>query len=126
MPGGDLKFENKPDGPINAYRGLCKSLTQSYSFLEVSVIQRLARQYGTDAFEILGDAVQLPDLGRHFGAGMYQAEVNFLVNNEWATTAEDILFRRTKQGIRMSPKQISELDDFLIKSPATYSETTSA
>jgi glycerol-3-phosphate dehydrogenase len=52
-------------------------------------------------------------LGQHFGAGLYQVEVDYLVAEEWAQQAEDIVFRRTKLGLRMQPEQIDVLADYL-------------
>jgi glycerol-3-phosphate dehydrogenase len=53
------------------------------------------------------------DLGQDFGSGLYQREVEYLIEHEWATTAEDILFRRTKIGLVMSTKNAAELEKFL-------------
>ena len=51
--------------------------------------------------------------GRHFGAGLYQSEVEYLVRNEWARTAEDILWRRTKLGLRMNDQETADLSSWL-------------
>ena len=53
------------------------------------------------------------DLGRNFGADLTEAEVRYLANNEWAMTAEDIVWRRTKLGLRMSEAEIAEVDAYL-------------
>ena len=53
------------------------------------------------------------DLGQHFGASLYQAEVDFLVREEWAQRAEDIVYRRTKLGLRMQPEEIDALQAYL-------------
>jgi hypothetical protein len=62
------------------------------------------RLYGTCAAEVVGDAKRPEDLGRDFGAGLREAEVGYLVRREWAQTAEDVLWRRTKLGLRLSPE----------------------
>ena len=58
---------------------------------------------------VLGDT----DLGIHFGAGLYQREVEYLIRSEWAMTADDILWRRTKLGLRLSKDEADRLEDWL-------------
>jgi len=62
---------------------------------------------------VVEDAASLDDLGRHFGADLYEAEVRYLVDKEFAHTAEDILWRRTKLGLRLSAKEQRELGNFV-------------
>src|SRR5690606_29363339 len=61
----------------------------------------LAARHGSAAREVLGEARTLADLGPHFGASLYAREVDHLVTNEWALTADDILWRRTKAGLAL-------------------------
>ena len=65
------------------------------------------------AREIFAGIARAEDLGIHFGAGLYEREVAHLVDNEWAMTADDILWRRTKLGLRMSKAERSRLSDWL-------------
>ncbi len=62
---------------------------------------RLARAYGTRADAILGEAIGLADLGRHFGGDLYEAELRYLRDTEFARLAEDVLWRRTKLGLHL-------------------------
>jgi glycerol-3-phosphate dehydrogenase len=62
---------------------------------------------------IVADIVKPKDLGIHFGAGLYEREVTHLVNNEWAMTADDILWRRTKLGLRLNEQERRHLSDWL-------------
>ena len=62
---------------------------------------------------LLGLAKSNADLGRNFGADLYEAEVRYLCENEWALTAEDVLWRRTKRGLHFSREQVSALDEFM-------------
>ena len=62
---------------------------------------------------LLGAAKSDADLGRNFGADLYEAEVRYLVENEWAVTAEDVLWRRTKRGLKLGKEQAAALDEFL-------------
>ena len=76
------------------------------TWLPAPLLRRLAGAYGTRIEALLGDAESLDDLGRHFGGGLYEAEVRYLVETEFARTAEDILWRRTKLGLAMTqPEQ---------------------
>jgi glycerol-3-phosphate dehydrogenase len=65
----------------------------------------LFNRHGTLAASVLGTAENLADLGQDFGGGLYRLEVDCLAQNEWALTAEDILWRRTKTGLAMTPAQ---------------------
>jgi glycerol-3-phosphate dehydrogenase len=87
FPGGDLlKF--------------FAELREKKPFLSKSLALRLARAYGTESLRILGSAQSLDDLGETFGGGLFAAEVDHLRAREWAETADDILWRRTKLGLR--------------------------
>jgi glycerol-3-phosphate dehydrogenase len=70
---------------------------------------RLCRNYGTRAGRIIGGATALDELGEHFGAGLYAAEVDYLISTEWAHSADDILWRRTKLGLRVGPAERERL-----------------
>ena len=84
-----------------------------YHFLEWEHAQRLARAYGSLLPTILGDATAMADLGEHFGAGLTEREVRYLVDQEWARTAEDILWRRSKLGLLMSEDEQARLAAFM-------------
>ena len=71
------------------------------------------RAYGTRAVSVLGHAKSLADLGKTFGADLTEAEVRYLERSEWASSAEDVLWRRSKLGLRFSKDQVAELGDFL-------------
>jgi glycerol-3-phosphate dehydrogenase len=101
LPGGDL------DAGFNAWLG---SLGE---WIPHATVRRLAQAYGTRLRALLGDAQSLQDLGRHFGADLYEAEVRYLVTHEFAVTAEDILWRRTKLGLALSPAEQQALAAYL-------------
>jgi glycerol-3-phosphate dehydrogenase len=105
LPGGDFE-------PL-AFDAEARRLGMAYGGLPASMLRRLLRQYGTKARDVLGDAADLEGLGRHFGADLYAAEVDHLVANEWARTAQDILWRRTKLGLRVSAAEVAALEDYL-------------
>jgi glycerol-3-phosphate dehydrogenase len=64
-------------------------------------LRSIFRRHGTRAMEIVGDG----DLGEHYGAGLYERELRYLVEREWASSAEDVLWRRTKTGLHMTAAQ---------------------
>ncbi|MBA3676591.1 MAG: glycerol-3-phosphate dehydrogenase [Sphingosinicella sp.] len=82
------------------------------------LLRRLAFAYGTRLRALLGEATGLQDLGRHFGAGLYEAEIRYLIAHEFARTAEDILWRRTKLGLHMTDGERAEVARFLDQGPS--------
>jgi len=101
LPGGD--FGGEPfDALLAAYRG-------RYPRLDAHWLERLLRRHGTCAAEILGDARTPDDLGEDFGGGLCERELAYLVEREWARTAADVLERRTKCGLHMTPAQRARL-----------------
>jgi glycerol-3-phosphate dehydrogenase len=82
-------------------------------WLTASLAWRLAHQYGTRGERILGEAGSLDALGIAFGAELYQAEVDYLREHEWAQTAEDILWRRSKLGLHVTPADAARLAAYL-------------
>lgn len=105
LPGGDF--------PFNAYQHLVYRLRRDYRFIPNTLAQRLIRAYGTDAMNIVAGAQRLDDLGRHFGADLYEREVIHLIETEWARSAEDIIWRRSKLGLRLSSAEIAALNEFV-------------
>ena len=105
LPGGDF--------PVLDFAGQLDALKQRYPFLDDGTALRLERQYGTFALEILGNAKTFADLGRDFGAGLSEAEVRYLMRREWAVSAEDVLWRRSKLGLRLTVEQVEALGDFM-------------
>lgn len=105
LPGGDF--------PMDGAAELRARIAARYPFLEPGSAARLERSYGTDTFAILGDAKSLADCGRHFGHGLTEAEIRHLTGREWAQTAEDVLWRRTKLGLRFSAEEAEALAEWL-------------
>ncbi len=105
LPGGDMD--------VSAIAALTAELVRNYPFLTTAHANRLAHAYGTRAAKLLGDAKSLDDLGQSFGATLTESEVRYLIANEWARTAEDIVWRRSKLGLRLSAAEIAALDDWM-------------
>jgi len=100
---GGFKFtagSTLPGGNIGA--AFNAELAELARWMPAPLVQRLARAYGTRLERVLDGAVSLDDMGRHFGAGLYEREIRYLIGTEFAQTAEDILWRRTKLGLAMS------------------------
>lgn len=75
----------------------------------------LAQRHGADAYLVLGAAAATADLGEHFGASLYAREIDYLIAHEWAKTAEDVLWRRTKTGLHLSPLQIEAVERYIVQ-----------
>ncbi|SFA52834.1 homodimeric glycerol 3-phosphate dehydrogenase (quinone) [Paracoccus halophilus] len=105
LPGGDF--------PVDGVAALIARLQADYPFLSPRLSRRLVRTYGTDAHALLAGAKGMADLGRDFGAGLTGTEVRWLMDREYARSAEDILWRRTKLGLHMDEEQARELDRFV-------------
>ncbi len=97
LPGGDMK-----DADFGAF---ATDMRKRWPILPADVSRRLARSYGTRAERILGDARSMTDLGRDFGCGLTEAELDYLARDEWAQTADDALWRRSKLGLHLSKAQ---------------------
>jgi glycerol-3-phosphate dehydrogenase len=88
-------------------------LEERYPLLPRSLLQELARRHGALAYDVLGDATTPADLGQHFGAELYAREIDYLVEHEWAASAEDVLWRRTKAGLRLALDQREAVGGYL-------------
>ena len=104
LPGGDIE-----DADFDSFfRNVCKA----YPALDPCLLRRLARTHGSRIFQVLGDAQSEADLGRHFGADLYETEIEFFIAEEFALAPEDVLFRRTKTGLRLSSEEQARLADW--------------
>jgi glycerol-3-phosphate dehydrogenase len=97
LPGGDIKDAH--------FDTLLQALRVRAPFLGEAQALRLARAYGTRVWTILGNATCIEDLGQSYGAGLTQAELDYLISEEWAETAEDVLWRRSKLGLHMTAQE---------------------
>ena len=86
----------------------CDLLRARRPRLPRALLESLFRRHGSLADEVLGDARGIGDLGRDFGGGLYEREVDWFVEHEWAACADDVLWRRTKAGLHMNVAQRSE------------------
>ncbi|WP_121094912.1 glycerol-3-phosphate dehydrogenase [Roseinatronobacter ekhonensis] len=110
LPGGDF--------PVDGVAALVAELRDTYPFLTEAWALRLVRAYGTDARHILAGAGAVPDLGQDFGATLSEAEVTWLMEHEFARTAEDVIWRRSKLGLRLSADQVATLEAWMAEQRA--------
>ena len=111
---GGFRFtRNRPIPGGNISTAFNASLIPLALWMPEDLVLRLARAYGTRLKDIVGDAVHLRDLGRHFGAGLYEREVRYLIDVEFAKSADDILWRRTKLGLQLNPKEAKALEAWI-------------
>lgn len=105
LPGGDF--------PVDAFDRLVEDIQVEHPYLSPFHARRLVRAYGTLASDVLGDATSLDDLGEDFGASLTEREVRWLITHEFARCADDILWRRSKLGLRLSAEEIQRLDTWV-------------
>lgn len=102
LPGGDI-----PDADFEAW---LTPLAHAYPFLPPDLLWRYARNYGTRIHTLVGDARSLQGLGEHLGDGIYAAELDYLIRYEWAQTADDVLWRRSRMGLHITEATRQAID----------------
>lgn len=105
LPGGEF--------PVNGAATLTNDILGVHPYLERAHARRLVRQFGTRAMRVLDGATRPEDLGERYGADLTEAEVRYLVDHEWARAAEDVLWRRTKLGLRVDAGEAARLAERL-------------
>ncbi len=101
LPGGDL--------PVGGAAALARELVTAHPWLPPPLARRYADSYGTRARELLSGAREAGDLGADLGSGLHERELTYLMNTEWAQTADDVLWRRTKLGLRFTDRERQNL-----------------
>ena len=112
LPGGDF--------PVDGVDRLIRELQAAHPFLTGAWARRLVRAYGTEAATICEGAATEHDMGRAFGATLTEREVLWLMRKEYARTAEDVVWRRNKLGLRLKEDQVAALDDWMSREQARY------
>jgi glycerol-3-phosphate dehydrogenase len=116
LPGGDLE---QAGALVKAYDfdAFLRKFCAAYPWLPPALAQRYARCYGSRAARMLGPAASVAELGEELAPGLYAAEATYLYRVEWARTAEDILWRRTKLGLVSGPQHVERLQQWLADQP---------
>ena len=110
LPGGDF--------PADGFAAQVARLQSDYPFLEPKQARRYVRQYGTRAWDMLGEVKSVEGLGQDFGYGLYAVEVDHLIKQEWAMEAADVIWRRTKRGLRLTEEQVAALETYMTEKRA--------
>ena len=105
LPGGDF--------PNASYEAAFASYAARYDWMDAVMLKRLLRAYGTRIEQIIGNAKGVRDLGKCYGHDLYEAEVRYLIDNEWVRDINDLIWRRSKLGLRLSGDQIADLGERL-------------
>jgi glycerol-3-phosphate dehydrogenase len=107
------RFSPLPGGDMSDFHKFSAEFSQQFPFLPKSLRERYTKNYGTRAHLLMHNKKSIADLGIDFGQELFQNEVEYLLQEEWAKTAEDILWRRTKLGLFMSDQEKNKLKDWL-------------
>jgi glycerol-3-phosphate dehydrogenase len=107
LPGGDFAYDG--------IEALTARTLKRWPFLTDGHARRLTHAYGTRVGDVLKDAMRLDDLGQRFSVDLTAAELRYLIDKEWAQTADDVLWRRSKLGLRFSPAQQAALQAFMAR-----------
>lgn len=105
LPGGDM--------PAADFETWLRGLQARWPFMPPALLRRLGRAYGTRVDRVLGDAQCYEDLGRDFGMGLTETELDYLINTEWAFDASDVLFRRSKLGLHLTAEAQQQVADWM-------------
>lgn len=107
------KSATLPGGNFKDHQSLNSDLERLYPWLPKEVRKRYVRTYGTLSHQILMGIQSIEQMGLHFGGTLYACEVDYLIKYEWAYKAEDVLWRRTKQGLRLDDHQQATLEEYI-------------
>ena len=105
LPGGDF--------PVKGFDELLMRVRKRYPFVDQQSAKRMTHAYGTKITMVLGQAVHESQLGEDFGRGLFEVEVRYLMTNELARCADDVVWRRSKLGLVMSDDEVARLDKWM-------------
>jgi glycerol-3-phosphate dehydrogenase len=128
LPGGDLFGPRPANRAVLEFNEYVSGLQQRYAWLPPTLVMRYARAYGTRIGTLLADRSRIADMGDEIAPGLYAAEVLYLIRHEWATCAEDILWRRSKLGLHLPAGTAEKLDAWIAAHAAgrLYEDRTQA
>lgn len=114
LAGGNISNDSPATiDPADAMQRFAKNLITAYPGLQASMLKRLALSYGNRVHTLLSGVSTSDDLGLHFGADLYEREVQYLMKQEWAKSGDDILWRRSKLGLRLTPQQRGSVSQYV-------------
>ena len=118
LPGGDLHGATPSSQSVLGFNDYVRLRRQAYKWAPPALVERYVRAYGSRIDTLLEGCAGMADLGREILPGLFETEVAYLVRHEWARTAEDILWRRSRLGLSLAPHAASVLDEWLAAAPA--------
>jgi glycerol-3-phosphate dehydrogenase len=118
LPGGDIFCEMPTKRAVLEFEHFVRAMQQQYAWLPPTLVARYAHAYGTRIRVLLADKFSLSDMGEEICIGLFEAELNYLMRNEWATSAEDVLLRRSKLGLRTKESN-KKLDLWIAAQPSS-------
>jgi glycerol-3-phosphate dehydrogenase len=114
LPGGDLSdWIGPPRRPDEDFSHFVQAVKARHAWLPAALAPRLCRAYGSRIDRVIGGARGVEGLGREIAPGLHEAECQHLQREEWAVTAEDVLWRRSKLGLHLTPEQREAVARFL-------------
>ena len=126
MRGGELSsWIGKAQKPDTDFERLVHAVGARHPWLPTVLVRRLSRAYGSRIGELLGQAQSLADLGAEVAPGLYEAELNFLRDTEWALTGDDVLWRRSKLGLHYTPAERASVGAWMDQAATRAAESES-
>jgi len=114
LAGGDLSgWIGAPKRPDDDFERFVTAVQARYPWLDARLARRLARAYGARVAELLGDAQSMADMGDAVAPGLHERELRFLQESEWAMSADDVLWRRSKLGLRYTAEERAQVAAWL-------------
>ncbi|WP_371185787.1 glycerol-3-phosphate dehydrogenase [Thalassotalea maritima] len=104
-----------PGGNFTSKQTLLAQLTADFPFLPACLLHRYVRSYGTLSYQLLEGVSKLDDMGACFGTNLFAREVDYLAEHEWAVTAEDIVWRRSRLALTLSDDDIQKITQYLAR-----------
>jgi glycerol-3-phosphate dehydrogenase len=116
LPGGDFSaWIGRPLRPDTDFERFVVAVRTRYPWLDATLARRWARAYGSRIERLLGLASSSADLGEEVAPGMFEIELRYLRREEWACSAEDVLWRRSKRGLHLRPAERQRIADWMIQ-----------
>ncbi|CAB3800950.1 glycerol-3-phosphate dehydrogenase [Pararobbsia alpina] len=114
LPGGRLAdWIGEAARPAGDFEQFAAVIRSRHPWLDTGLTRRLAHAYGTRIAEVIGDASSMADLGEEVAPGLHERELRYLQREEWAVNADDVLWRRSKLGLRFTPVQREQVERWL-------------
>ncbi|MDN2709413.1 glycerol-3-phosphate dehydrogenase [Janthinobacterium sp. SUN118] len=117
LPGGDVFGSTPQNRAVREFGQFVQGLQRDYAWLPAALVARYARAYGTRIHLLLEGRREMAAMGEELAAGLYAAEVDYLRRHEWAVSAADILWRRSKLGLHLPRETAGRLDGWLLQHP---------